>query len=271
MIKAASSSLAVHTRKRRSSKPSRMPPDMLLSALILPILASAAGASPPTSNPITVTGHAWAPFISPMGEPFRARTATDDTLADWFRQADRNHDGVLSVDEMQADAERFFAKLDTSHGGEIDPEELANYEYEIAPDIQVMSRTRRAPGQPPVALDGDSESKRSRDKQRRRRDQEEYASLGIGGARQGAARYGLLNIPEPVAAADTDFNRGISLDEFRQAAIARFQLLDVAHQGRLTLAQLEALRPTPPVDGHAPKLKENVLDSRVGNPLPPGD
>ena len=36
----------------------------------------------------------------------------------------------------------------------------------------------------------------------------------------------LLNIPEPVAAADTDFNRAITLEEFRQAAIERFQLLD---------------------------------------------
>ena len=50
-----------------------------------------------------------------------------------------------------------------------------------------------------------------------RRD-EAYASLGIGGGLQGAARYALLNIPEPVAAADTDFNRGITLEEFRQAA-----------------------------------------------------
>ena len=44
---------------------------------------------------------------------------------------------------MVADAERFFATLDTDHNGEIEPEELANYEYEIAPDIQVMSKTRR--------------------------------------------------------------------------------------------------------------------------------
>ena len=95
------------------------------------------------STPITVTGHPWAPFISPMGEPFRAHTATDDTLADWFYQADRNHDGVLTLDEMDADAERFFATLDTNHDGEIDPDELAQYEYEIAPEIQVKSRTRR--------------------------------------------------------------------------------------------------------------------------------
>ena len=51
-------------------------------SLLLVLLAPAA--TVPSSAPITVTGHAWAPFISPMGEPFRARTPDDDTLADWF-------------------------------------------------------------------------------------------------------------------------------------------------------------------------------------------
>jgi hypothetical protein len=54
------------------------------------------------------------------------------------------------------------------------------------------------------------------------------------------------------------------------AAITRFQLLDSARQGRLTLAQLEALRPAPAVPGHRPKLKEDARDNRVGNPLPSG-
>ena len=89
-----------------------------------------------------------------MGEPFRARSASDDTLADWFRQADRNHDGVLTADEMQADADRFFAMLDTDHNGEIEPDELAHYEYEIAPDIQVMTKTKRNPDDPAPNVSG---------------------------------------------------------------------------------------------------------------------
>ena len=72
---------------------------------------------------------------------------TDDTLARWFRQADRNRDGMLTVDEMQADADRFFATLDADHNGEIEPEELIHYEWEIAPDIQVMSKRRPAPAE----------------------------------------------------------------------------------------------------------------------------
>ena len=237
---------------------------MLLSALLLALLAPA---PPSASEPIKVTGHAWAPFISPMGEPFRARTTTDDTLADWFRQADANHDGLLTAAEMQADAERFFAKLDTTADGEIDPDEITHYEYEIAPEIQVMSRTRRPPGQPAAVREVDPYLEKPRDRKRRR--DRDYASLGFGGALQGAARYSLLNIPEPVAAADADFNRGVSLQEFRRAALARFQLLDSAHQGRLTLSQLQALRPTPPLDGRPPKQNEPG-DDRIGNPLPTG-
>jgi len=233
---------------------------MLLPAL----LTLLAAVETPDTRPINVTGHAWAPFISPMGEPFRARSATDDTLARWFAQADRNHDGALTPDEMVADAERFFATLDSDHNGEIDPDELAHYEYEIAPDIQVMSKTRRTPG---VAAAKPERSKHHR----RPGDEIDDAALAIGGGLQGGARYGLLNIPEPVAAADTDFDRGISLAEFRQAAVARFALLDASHSGRLTLAQLEALRPLITADGRSKRSKK-APDARVGNPLPyPGN
>jgi hypothetical protein len=237
-----------------------MPLPLLLLALLAPAIQPSA--------PITVKGHRWAPFISPMGEPFRAHSADEDTLAKWFTQADRNHDGVLTVDEMAADANRFFAILDTNHDGQIDPDELANYEYDIAPDIQVMSRTQRLPGQAaPVVQQSDDDQRYDR-KRRKQRAEEDEASLGIGGALQGAARYGLLNLPEPVAAADTDFNRAITLDEFRAAAISRFQMLDSSHQGRLSLAQLEALRPDPWAKR---KRDDKALDPRIGNPLPIGD
>ena len=57
-----------------------------------------------------------------------------------------------------------------------------------------------------------------------------------------AGRYGLLQIPEPVMAADSNFNRGVSAAEFQNAATARFQLLDFNHRGRLTLAELQSVR-----------------------------
>jgi Ca2+-binding EF-hand superfamily protein len=243
---------------------------MVIGPLLMAMLASAP--QPPTSQPpILVIGHPWAPFISPMGEPFRAHSESDDTLADWFNQADRNHDGFLTVDEMVADAERFFAKLDTNHDGQIDPDELARYEDDIAPDIQVNSRTKRVRGQPVSAPRNDTDDEDDGDDRpqaRRNRDQDD-SSLGIGGALQGAARYGLLNMPEPVAAADTNFDRVITLQEFKEAAVARFQLLDTGRRGRISLAQLEAIPHAPSPDRHR-KRNENATDSRLGNPLPTG-
>jgi hypothetical protein len=88
-------------------------------------------------------------------------------------------------------------------------------------------------------------------------------------ALQGAARYGLLNMPEPVAAADADFNRAISVAEFKQAALARFQLLDTAHRGTITLADLETLRAGVLATLHQRKRANDKVDTRVGAPLPP--
>ena len=238
---------------------------------IVPLLLSlaVAAAGPLPDRPITVTGHAWAPFISPMGEPFRARGVTDDTLARWFAQADRDQDGLLTAGEMQVDADRFFSTLDSNRDGEIDPTEMVNYEWEIAPDIQVMAKTRRTPGEAAPAREVRDQERES-DRQRLRRVREQDATaLGIDGALQGAARYGLLNIPQPVAAADSDFNRGVTRSEFQQAAAARFQLLDTARSGRLTLPALAVLR-SAVLAGAKRKRKADSPDNRVAIPLPRG-
>ena len=232
---------------------------MLLSVL----LAFTAAAAPPDDRPILVTGHSWAPFISPFGEPFRARKVDQDTMADWFHQADRNGDGLLTPDEMQADAQRFFAHVDGDHNGLIEPDELVHYEWEVAPEIQVGSRWRKSnssSAQP---------ASRSTDEKHRGPGQDNRGSDGSDYELQGAARYALINMPEPVAAADANFDRAISAAEFRQAALDRFQLLDRSRKGRLSLADLEALRPPQFVPGAHPKRRrEKSADTRVGAPLP---
>ncbi len=233
---------------------------MLLPALILPILIAAQSAN----SPITVTGRDRAPFISPMGEPFRARSADDDMLARWFYQADRNRDGMLTLDEMQSDADRFFATLDTRRDGEIDPEELIAYEAEIAPEIQVNTRWMRSPANAAGATQSPAQPKASH--KRRGDEYDGYLMHGL----QGAARYALINMPEPVAAADADFDRAVTAGEFRQAAIQRFQLLDSKRQGKLALQDLESLVPSRPKHGQRPKAK-NDPDPRIGLPLPERD
>ena len=234
-----------------------------LTLMIVPILAAAAAVDEP---PIMITGRSWAPFISPMGEPFRARAPGEDTLARWFNQADRNRDGVLTSDEMEEDAARFFARLDTDRNGQIEPEELVQYEWELAPEIQVASRWKRSR---PAGSGAQANSGTTA----RRSDRAEHvpSSDGLAYGLQGAARYALLNIPQPVAAADADFDRAITLGEFRYAARYRFQLLDSMRQGHLTLHALAELLPSPSRAGRLAKPRRKASDSRIGLPLPEGD
>ena len=58
---------------------------------------------------------------------------------------------------------------------------------------------------------------------------------------------GLLALSEPVTAADANFNRGISLAEFRAAADKRFGALDLDKRGLLMLDRLAQIRPGGPV------------------------
>jgi len=223
--------------------------------VFIPLLIALMAAAP-AEEKIVVTGHGWAPFISPMGEPFRAKTKADDTLAMWFTKADLNRDGWLTVEEMQADARRFFLRLDDDEDGAIGPDELVHYEWEVAPDVQLSSRARSAPGIIPP-----KEKKRDRPDPRRR---DPFL--------QGAARYSLLNLPEPVAAADANFNRSITLAEFERAASDRFSLLDTARRGSLNLPELVQLRErmiaeAAKKDRRRQRPGEDEDDQRVATPL----
>ena len=236
---------------------------MPFPVMIVPLLMSMAVAEDP---PVTVKGYPWAPFISPMGEPFRPLSTGESPIASWFVQADRNRDGMLTADEMQLDADRFFARLDDNQDGQIDREELIHYESVIAPEIQVNSNWRRARGE--AVAQGGEDHRSQPPRGVRRRGDDEQDGYRIGGL-QGAARYGLLNIPQPVAGADADFNRVVTRQEFRQAASRRFGLLDGRGQGQITLAELETRLPARP-KGRRAKPKDAV-DTRIGLPLPEGD
>jgi Ca2+-binding EF-hand superfamily protein len=225
---------------------------MLLVPLLLS-LSAAAGQAP--AAPTADVPHRYNRiFISPMGEPFRPNGSADDTLADWFHQADLNHDGYLTIEEMQKDSERFFATLDSNHDGEIDPDEITHYETAVAPEISTAHLGFAALG------GGDEGEGRGG----RRRHGRGWSDGGVDDGHQGGARYGLLDLPEPVVSADFDFNRGVSLSEFRRAATQRFVALDVDHQGKLTLGVLETLKPPPAATGNKPEHKEIPLPDQSG-------
>jgi len=164
-------------------------------------------------------GHGRA-FISPMGQPFRG---ADDGLSSWFAAADSNRDGSINLVEFQQDAERFYQTLDTNHDGEIDPDEIDHYETVVAPEIRTGNGNSFGANE-----NTDDEAK-------------------------GGGRLGLLTIPEPVTAADSNLDRGVSLHEFRTTAEKRFQLLDRDGNGLLTLPELQSQRSAVRANARHPK------------------
>lgn len=176
-------------------------------------------------------------FISPMGEPFRASAPGDDPLVDWFSRADTNHDGSLSLLEFANDGARFFRTLDTDHDGKIGFDEIHRYEWVVAPEIQVgwSPRIRRAGKNFDAGPRSGTRAESAGDDGPAPDD----PLMGL----EGAGRFGLLNIPEPVTAADTNLDHKVTAAEFTAAESRRFELLDTNHDRRLDLGELEALRP----------------------------
>ncbi|MFZ5706027.1 MAG: EF-hand domain-containing protein [Pseudomonadota bacterium] len=204
-------------------------PLLLLASFASPVAARKDAPPSPCSEPFRQPL-----FISPIGEPFRTKDDADQPMRRWFEQADRDHDGRLTVAEMQLDADRFFATIDKDGSGEILPDELMAYELNVAPEIrlyQFRGDPRGGPGGPaggnaplPGGKPPQSGGKRP-------------TPPDYGGA-AGAGRYSFLNVPNPVASADRDFDRAISLREYRAAAAERFRDLDKDGRGFLTLADL---------------------------------
>lgn len=174
-------------------------------------------------------------FVSPMGEPFRAAPDGKSPQDQWFDGADANHDGVLTVDEMTADGARFFATLDVRHDGEIDPDDMERYETMLLPEVRGggdSGKQRRG------YLKGDGSGS--------------HTDNGFGSprsdtsrnraAKQGAARFGYLDYPQPVIVADRNFNRGVDPREFAKAAEARFDMLDSNGDGKIEKGELPRLQ-----------------------------
>lgn len=219
---------------------------IVLAGLLLAAASSASAAPAPPPAPPALPKI----FLSPMGEPFRASTEGDDPVTDWFRGADRDGDGAISLAEMQADAARFFATLDRNHNGEIDPEEIGRYEHDVAPEIQLG-------GQLTPFRWGARRDRRDRDDERKARED------GL----QGAGRLSWLNIPEPVAAADADLNRGVSRDEFARAAADRLGRLDSNQDGKLSRAELPRL-PEQWTDEERKAAKKRLKDKKAADGIP---
>ena len=225
-----------------------------------------AATKPPKDAPYCARPGARQLFLAPMGAPFRAPAGQPYPSAQWFAAADANRDGFIDRAEVVADARAFFARLDLDHDGRLTPDEVAAYEREVAPEISLYAGARD-PERRRAVRSGDGGSLGEQ--------------LGLVGGRGessdyggplGAGRFAWLNIPQPVASADTDIDRVVSADEFAAAAARRFDALDTRHAGRLALADFGRTPQQVSIEGPCrppPKPRRNEHHGPFDDP-PPG-
>lgn len=223
----------------------------LLIAAALATLAAAAHAAPPGAPPPQGSGGPAGPgggpgggppggglFIAPDGEPFRQ----GDGRAAWFAGADADRDAGLTLAEFRADAMRFFKTLDVDGDGVISGKENQLYETKVAPEITRMSLDRQRGGGAgggggPGGGGGGPPGGGKR------------AMKSGPIAREGAARFSMLNEPQPVRGADANLDYRITADEWARTAAKRFAILDKDGDGRLTLETLPKAPAMGPPDG----------------------
>lgn len=191
-------------------------------------------------------------FISPFGQPFRAKNGAPYPVVNWFKQADKNADGKIEKAEFLADASFFFDALDVNKDGVLDPMEVQRYEHRIAPEILGFrveiseNRTRRVAGLhggrlwlaqggpagqgvmgalPPGAVEAPD-------------DTTPKVPHSIDESHNGASPFSFFDQPEPVTAADMEFDGYIKKKNFLRLAGVHFQSLDPKDLGYLTLASL---------------------------------
>lgn len=185
-------------------------------------------------------------FISPSGQPFRARITAPYPVVDWFKQADKNGDGRIDHAEFLADAQAFFNTLDLAHKGVLTPYDVELYERRVAPEVlgqRVEVGRRAAPrlwlaqmgggmgaggGAGPIDPGGGGGGG----------DSDQRPKAEVDETNQGASPYSFFNEPEPVTTADLDFTDQIKLSNFLKLADDHFTTLDPTGRGYLTLATL---------------------------------
>lgn len=218
--------------------------------ILIGIAAAVAGCAPhPTPHPGGPPERGRGQlFISPMGEPFRSTLRPGAAQSLWFDGIDHDATGRITLAAFQRDAARFFAVLDRGKDGEIDPGDLDYYETVLVPEIRVAGGGASPGG--PRARGGDGRGGRSGGGPGGRAGGSPGMQFGSGDAgdktaaasrvreRQGAARFGFFDLPEPVIAADLSGNRGVDRAEFAQAATTRFAALDRNHDGVLSRGEL---------------------------------
>ena len=172
-------------------------------------------------------------YLSLMGEPFRTNAAGEDPFDQWFKLADRDDDGFISRLELQQDAQAFFAALDANGDKIIDADEMVAYERD-AP-----SRTRVAGGE-----FAERSSRRPTPTSSAPVPKGQVALVTGSSApsatrvHPGGGRSNITDVAQPVAMADLNLDRRVTVDEFNKAAARRFTNYDTDQDNKLSRKEL---------------------------------
>lgn len=190
------------------------------------VIAFAAGIA---ASPLSAKGV----YMSLMGEPFRTNEAGEEPFDQWFTLADQDGDGAISSLEFRSDAEAFFAELDANDDKVIDADEMAEYE-------------RMAPGRTRAAGGGavTPSSRRPQPKSSAPVEEGQVAIVSSGNVpsatriHPGGGPIKYSEVPQPVAMADLNLDRRVTLQEFTRTASRRFTNRDANQDGRLTRKEI---------------------------------
>lgn len=172
-------------------------------------------------------------YMSLMGEPFWTNSAGEHPFDQWVKMADKDEDGAISAVEFRADADAFFESLDLNGDKIIDGDEMAEYE-QLAP-----GRTRAAGGGAKMPS-----SIRPKANSSAPVEEGQVALVTTGDApsatriHPGGGRINYSEVPQPVAMADRNLDRRVTIEEFRRTATRRFTNYDLDKDGRLTRKEL---------------------------------
>jgi hypothetical protein len=190
-------------------------------------------------------------FISPPGQPFRAKIGAPYPVVDWFKQVDKNADGKIDREEFNADALAFFKTLDQNHDGVISPYEVNYYELRICPevvgvrvDLSLQDRPRLwlaqmgGGGMGGGGMGGQGGGRGGQGGPPTQGPPSQSISPPANESTQGASPFSFFDEPEPVAAADVHFRGTISRADFLTLSNAHFDALDRKQLGYLALDTL---------------------------------
>lgn len=196
----------------------------------MPPPPGAGGGRPPAEAPVTTLAGR---VLGGGVEPDAPGTDCPALLKAWLLKVDTDRDGRLSVAEAQADADALLAEIDANRDGYATPSEIEAWREKVAPLAYADRKLRRQPGSSEDDQGGGGSARQQR------------SEIDKTGGDHGPGRLdsGFRGQPDPIMAADANLDFRVDKAELEARVKARFDKLDLDHDGKLTPDELASFCP----------------------------